>query len=166
MFKGVNISVSTLAVTMLAGSFALTGNAWARSAAESSKVTRLYSDARVQAQQLKEDADAMEAYSRSDLSWQWHVDAINKIRDDVNNLGRLLQQMDEDSVGAAPWQQTALDNIKPLAVELANDTVVAIDRLNRYPERVNTGDFQHRVDAIVESADHLAAKLDNRGGNF
>jgi hypothetical protein len=56
-------------------------------------VTRLLEDAREQAAVLSKDADEMEALTRSDVSWESHAYMLDKIKEDVNNLGRTAESL-------------------------------------------------------------------------
>lgn len=156
-----SIRASSLAVTMLAGWFAFPPAARAVNAVESAQVAKTLSDAKVQAYQLREDADEMESYTRSNTTWESHVDAINRIKEDVNAMGRLITKLQADRDGAAPWQQTAIDRVIPLAKETASNTTAAIDHLNKYPQRVNTAAYQNYLEAIADSANNLAATITN-----
>jgi signal transduction histidine kinase len=144
---------------MLAGCFAFATAAWAAGNAESDQVSRILSDAKIQAYQLKEDASQMESFTRSTASWESHADAIDKIKEDVNAMGRLLTRLQENRNSAAAWQQTAIDRVTPVAKELASTTTAAIDRLNKNPRRLNTADYQNYLEAIADSANNLAATV-------
>lgn len=152
-----NIRVSSLAVTTLAGCFAFAMAARAAGSAESDQVSRILSDARIEAYQLREDASQMETFTRSNASWESHADAINKIREDVNKMGSLLTKLRDNRNSAAVWQRTAIDRVTPVAKELASNTTAAIDRLTKNPKRLNTPDYQNYLEAIADAADNLAA---------
>jgi hypothetical protein len=146
---------------MLAVLVAYSTPARAADAVESDQVSKILSDAKVQAFQLKEDAEQMEAYTRSGASWRSHADAIGIIKEDVNKMGALLTKLQSSRNGAAPWQQTAIDRVNPVAKELAANTLAAIERLNKNPQRLNTPDYQNYLEAIVDSATNLADAITN-----
>ena len=159
MSISMRIRASSLAVTMLAGWVAFAGSPAAAGPVESDQVSRILSDAKMQALQLKEDADQLETFTRSDASWESHADAIGKIREDVNAMGRLLTRLEDNRQLAVPWQQTAIDRVNPVAKELASNTTAAIEHLNKNPHRLNTAAYQEYLEAISDSANNLAATI-------
>jgi len=64
----------------------LAGSANAAAVPNSEHVAKLLSEAKTMAFQLKEDAVAMEGYTRMNVSWESHAVAINQIKDHVNGL--------------------------------------------------------------------------------
>ena len=151
--------VSSLGVTMMTGWFAFSGLAKGANAVESDQVSSLLSNAETQAFQLKEDADSVERYSRATTSWESHADAINRIKEDVNKMGTLLNSLEQNRAGAAEWQQVAIDRVLPVAKELAANTTAAINHLNQFPKRLNTPNYQEYLEAIADSAANLASTI-------
>lgn len=159
MSVSMNIRASFLAVTVLAGCIATALPATAADEAGSEHASALFSDARMQAFQLKEDAGLLESYTHSKVSWQSHAVAIDRVREDVNQMGRILTQLQNARGTAEPWQQEAIDRLTPVAKELASNTTTAINTLNANPARVNTPAYQEYLEAIVDSANNLAATI-------
>lgn len=155
----VSTRASRFAVTILAGLVAFTTAARAADVVESDQVSNTLSDAKMLAYQLSEDAASMEAFTRLDATWQSHVEAINKIKDNVNNMGRLLAKLQDARSGAAPWQQTAIDRITPVAKELAANTTAAIEQLNKNPNALKLPAYKEYLEAIYDSASNLAATI-------
>lgn len=155
----VTIRASSLAMTMLMGWITFSTAAKAASEVESEQVSKMLSDAKMQAFQLKEDAEQMETFSRSSGSWASHVEAINKIKENVNAMGRLLAKLQDNRSSAVLWQRTAIDRIIPVAKELAANTSKAIEHLNKTPERLTTPAYQNYLEAIADSASNLASTI-------
>lgn len=161
MSKFRNIRASSLGMTMLAGCVAFAMPLWAAGAPESDHISQVLSDAKLQAFQLKEDADKLESFTHSNAAWETHSDVISRIREDVNKMGRLLATLQNDRASAAAWQQTAIDRVMPVAKELASNTTAAIERLNKNPRLLNTPDYQNYLEAIGDSANNLAGTISN-----
>jgi hypothetical protein len=159
MSVSMNTRASFLAVTMLAGCIAAVSPARAAGPVESEKVSALFSDARMQAFQLREDAGMLESYTRSNLSWESHAVAIDRVREDVNKMGRILGQLQDARGTAAPWQQEAIDRLTPVAKELAANTTTGINALNANRAHVNAPAYQEYLEAINDSANNLAATI-------
>lgn len=155
----VTIRASSLVMTMLMGWITFSPAAKAASEVESEQVSKILSDAKMQAFQLKEDAEQLETFSRATGSWASHVEAINKIKENVNAMGRLLAKLQENRNNAALWQRTAIDRVTPIAKELAANTTTAIEHLNKTPERLTTPTYQNYLEAIADSASNLASTI-------
>ncbi len=155
----VTIRASSLAVTMLMGWVTFSTAAKAAGEVESEQVSKMLSDAKMQAFQLKEDAEQLETFSRLSGSWASHVEAVNKIKENANVMGRLLTKLQNNRNIAAPWQRTAIDRITPIAKELAANTTAAIEHLSKTPERLTTPGYQNYLEAIADSASNLASTI-------
>jgi len=134
---------------IVAGVLAASSTAWAATAGDSEQVTKLLSEAKTMAFQLKEDAAAMEGFTRMKVSWETNSAAINQIRDHVNALERQEAKLQEVKGEASPWQRAAIDRITPFLDELAGYTAAIIEHLN--------GDKKHTID---EYNDYLEANAD------
>jgi predicted RNA-binding Zn ribbon-like protein len=155
----VTIRASSLVMTMLMGWITFSTAAKAASEVESERVSKILSDAKMQAFQLKEDAEQLETFSRATGSWASHVEAINKIKENVNIMGRLLAKLQENRNSAALWQRTAIDRVTPIAKELAANTTTAIEHLSKTPDRLTTPTYQNYLEAIADSASNLASTI-------
>jgi hypothetical protein len=155
------IRASSLILTMLIGWATFSTAAPTTGAVESEQVSKILSDARMQAFQLKEDAEQLEVFTRSQTDWASHAEAINKIKENVNTMGRVLAKLQDIRSSAAPWQQTAIDRISPLAKELAANTTAAIEHINKNPQHLKTPAYQNYLEAIADSASNLATTIAN-----
>ena len=129
MTLSMSIGGASLAVTMLAGWPAVSHAVRAVNAVEAAQVAKTLSDAKVQAYQLREDVDEMESYTRSNTTWEAHVDAINRIKEDVNAMGRLITKLQADRDG----------------IEYNGGH----HHLDKYPQRVKTAEYQNYLEAIA-----------------
>jgi len=127
--------------------------------ADSEHVAKLLSDAKTMAFQLKEDAAAMESFTRVDVSWESHAVAINVIKEHVNELGRQEAKLKEARVGAAPWQKTAINRIMPFLEELEGYTLAVIEHINSDPKRLNTAEYKDYLEANADYSADLAAMI-------
>lgn len=97
---------------------------------DSAQVSKLLQQAKTSANELRMDSSQMERYSASQLSWKSHANQINRVKEHVNNSGKILANLHEARDAAEPWQQEAIDKITPLLQELASNTTSIIDHLN------------------------------------
>ena len=135
---------------LLAGCLVIPSGAWAKAnAPDSEQVSKLLSEAKTMAFQLKEDAGMMESFTRMNVSWQNHATAINQVRDHINALGQQVTKLRAARENAAPWQKTAIDRINPFLDELGGYTAAVIEHIN--------GDKKHTIAAYN---DYLQANAD------
>jgi uncharacterized phage infection (PIP) family protein YhgE len=123
---------------------------------DSAEVTDLLSQAAQEAAQLSRDADEMESLLHSDVSWQSHADMLNRIRDDVNTMGRTVARLNTTYESGSEWQRQAVDRILPLLRELASNTTAAINHLNANQARPTTPDYVNYLEENAETAHQLA----------
>jgi len=128
---------------------------------DSGTVFKLLSEARTQAFQLSSDAAEMESFTTyfpQSLAWQTHIDALNRIKGDVNKMGRQLVKLEEAKATALPWQRLAIDRITPLLKELAANTTATIETLNKNKD-VAADEYEDYLEANADSASYLAAVI-------
>jgi hypothetical protein len=135
------------------------GTAHAAVVPDSEHVAKLLSEAKTMAFQLKEDAVAMEGFTRMNVSWESHAVAINQIRDHVNALEKQETKLKEARSAAAPWQRTAIDRIVPYLDELEGYTSAVIERINEQPKRLFTDDYKDFLQANADYATDLSAMI-------
>jgi hypothetical protein len=116
---------------------------------DSDQVSKLLSETKTMAFQLKDDAATMESFSRMDVSWESHKVAINQIKEHVNALGKQVAKLQAAEASASPWQVTAIDRINPYLDEMGGYTTALIEHLN--------GDKRHN---FAEYKDYLEANAD------
>jgi len=149
------VGTSTL---LLAGFLAASFPVRAADVPDSEQVSKLLSEAKTMAFQVKEDAVTMESFTRMDASWESHAAAINQIKEHVNALGRQVTKLNEAKSAASPWQRTAIDRIQPFLDELGGYTSAVIDHLNGTP-RHNIAEYKDYLEANADYATDLAAMI-------
>jgi hypothetical protein len=143
---------------LFAGLVVPTSTAVAREKHDSEQVSKLLSETKTLAFQVKEDAIAMESFTRMNVSWESHKVAINQIRDDINALGKQVAKLKAAEDSAAPWQKAAIDRIYPFLDELGGYTAAVIDQINGDQKR-NPADYKDYLEANRDYATDLAAMI-------
>jgi hypothetical protein len=117
--------------------------------------------ANTEAAELARDADEMTSLLHNDVSWESHAAMLSRIREHVNNMGRILAKLEEEREEASHWQQEAIDRMVPMLREIAANTTAAIEHLNQNHERPTTPDYveylQQNADTSHELADMISA---------
>jgi len=127
--------------------------------ADSEHVNKLLSEAKTMAFVLKEDADIMESFTRSGVSWEAHAAQVTLIKEHVNDLYKQEMKLKEARATAAPWQKTAIDRIMPFIDELGGYTSAVIEHLNASPRKLNTAEYKDYLEANVDYSADLAAMI-------
>jgi hypothetical protein len=103
----------------------------------------------------------MTSLLHNDVSWESHAAMLSRIKDHVNNTGRIVAKLQEEREEASPWQQQAIDRMVPMLKEIAANTSAAIEHLNQNHERPGTPDYaeylQQNADTSHELADMISA---------
>lgn len=123
---------------------------------DSEQVSKLLSDAKTQAFELKEDALTMERFTRLTSDWGTHSTAVTQMTEHINVVGKTLAKLEELRDGASPWQQTAIDRIRPLLKEIASNTETVIQFINQNPKRLFTTEYKDYLEANADNADRLS----------
>ncbi|MDE3200508.1 MAG: hypothetical protein KGN79_06250 [Acidobacteriota bacterium] len=106
--------------------------AWAGPDDDNANVNNLLDQAQYQAERLARDTNAMTGQIRSDVSWQALSDQLVRERAHVNDLGKLIHQLQSSRIDASRWQKESIDRVVPLLQDVANDTTDQIEYLNKH----------------------------------
>jgi len=128
----------------------------AAGSADSEQVSKLLSQAKTDAYQMKEDAAAMESYTRLNTDWRSHTTAVNEMKEHINAVGRILTKLEDARPQATPWQVTAIDRIKPLLREIASNTESIILALNKDPRRLTQAEYKDYIEANADESAQLS----------
>jgi hypothetical protein len=80
---------------------------------------------------LKNDAATLESFKwQTQLSWQTHAHQLTLAREHINKIGERLDRLHAIRFEAAPWQQRAIEQLVPVAANVAAHTEAAIQHLN------------------------------------
>jgi hypothetical protein len=126
---------------------------------DSDHVTKLLSDVKTQAFQLKEDAEYMESFTRSTASWETQAVQITLIKEHVNDLFKQEMKLMDARPNASVWQKRAIDRIMPFLDELGGYTSAVIEHLNASPRNLNTAEYKDFLEANADYAGDLAAMI-------
>jgi hypothetical protein len=123
---------------------------------ESQEASRLLREARTSARKLAVTTDQFQSYTRSKLNWRTHTEKAHQVKTEVNALGATVQKLEALKAEAAPWQQEAIQNIKPIAMELAQNTEFVIQHIRDNPQHLSQAEYQEALANKSELASQLA----------
>lgn len=123
------------------------------------EATNLLKQIRTDAAQLSQDGATLATLSRSGISGKTHAIYLNGVKARINATGQMLSRLEQIKDGAAPWQQEAIDQLTPIAQEVASNTQAAIVQLNGNSQRLLTPDYTESLRAIAASASDLSHSI-------
>lgn len=132
-------------------------SAAAGSVGDSETISGLLSEAKSEAIELRADAEKMETFTRSHLSFGSFATKLNEIKDHVNKTGKLLTKLNEARETGSSWQQQAIDHIAPTLKELAANTQSTIEHLMENRRVEHNPDLEEYGLVNYELAKGLAA---------
>jgi wobble nucleotide-excising tRNase len=124
--------------------------------ADSEQINQLFAEARLHASNAEKDAELLESYTRSMVTWETHSAKLHAIRGHVNDLIRDFNRAKDLRAEASPWQQEAIDKIEPLLKSMADHLSATIDHLNDNQSKVRMPEYQSYVKANRTLAEKTA----------
>jgi len=127
---------------------------------DSPQVTKLLSEAKTQAYQIKEDAIFMESFSYVSVSREAHAVAINTIIEHINALGKKVGELKAVEGEASPWQRAVIERINPYLEEMAGYSAAVVEHITRAPQH-NFAEYKDYLEANADYAGDLAAMIND-----
>jgi signal transduction histidine kinase len=129
--------------------------------AADNEASDLLKQIQTQAVQLSKDSATLASFSRSSLSRQSHAAYLNMVKQHINQTGRDLGRLEEIKSYAAPWQQQAINQLVPLAQQVASNTEAAINYLNENPNYLFAPTYAQTLEAIAGSASEMKDRVND-----
>jgi hypothetical protein len=126
---------------------------------DSQQLTQVLGEARDEAAELARDADEMESLIRTDVSWQTHAVTLDRIKDHVNNMARIVAKLTETRTSGSELQEQAVDRILPLLKDVAVNTTAAINYLNQNKSRPLTDPYNQYLLDNADTAHQLSSTV-------
>lgn len=108
------------------------------------------------ASKLSQDGATLATLSRSGVPSKSHGIFLNSVKDQINETGRLLGRLEQIKAGATPWQQQAIDQLTPIAQQVASNTQGAIKQLNGNPGQLFAPAYTDSLRAVADSTSELS----------
>ncbi|MDQ2776630.1 MAG: hypothetical protein M3Y57_17185 [Acidobacteriota bacterium] len=110
---------------------------------------------------LRTDASTLESYKlQNRMSWRSHADQLSKAREHINGIGERLDRLQAIKSVTAPWQQRAIEDIVPVAFNLAAHTESAIQHLNENRGYLYAPVYADHLTSISERSAELKTSVD------
>jgi len=93
----------------------------------------------------------------TNVSWEVHAHKLQALKDDVNEIGRIVTRLDEMRSSLSPAALDTLDRVVPLAKNLAANSQSAIQFLNADQQNFWTPSYRKNIVTIENESNQLAA---------
>lgn len=123
---------------------------------DSARINDLFNTVREHAVLAENDAELLDSYLRSHVSWETHSRKIATMKEHVNNLIADFNEAKTLRPEGSPWQQEAIDQIEPLLNGMAEHMNATINHLNANQSRVNMPPWRDYVRANRDYANRAA----------
>jgi len=126
---------------------------------DSQQLTEVLGEASDEAAELARDADEAESLIRNQVNWETHAAALDRVKDHVNNMARIIDKLTETRASGSDLQGQAVDRILPLLKELAANTTAAINYLNQNKSRPISEPYTEYLEDNAETAHQLSSTV-------
>lgn len=141
--------LAVLAFAMMAAPFLAAQNP------DSARINDLLQQAKEHAAQANLNAEKLDGYTRSRLSWQSHAAELNRMTENINELGKDVAALAAARDEGSPWQQEAIDDIDPLLRSMADHLGSMITHLADHQNQVHLQPYKDYAKANYELSDKL-----------
>jgi len=132
-----------------------------RDAAKVSHVADHLSVFEQQAAQVSRDAETLLSLARNrHISWESHTYYLNTLRHRINEMGRMLAELEEMKPRACEVERTAIEQARPHLVALAHETGDAMNLAREGSRNLRQAEYKETVADVSLHADGLYQALD------
>jgi hypothetical protein len=128
---------------------------------DSEEISGLLSQARTQAWQAAQDADTLQSYTMSPMTWESHAAQLRLIQERVNALAKTTIQLNDLRSQGSRWQQDAIDRVNPLLRDMNDALAATLTALSDHPDRVNMPTYREYVHANYDACEEAATVISN-----
>lgn len=157
--KGLSILYRFGSLAALALIFTVGSRTMPAQTPDSEAVSKLLVQAKSEALLVEHDANQLDSFTRSKLSWKSHARKLDEISEHINALGKTNRELSEQRLNGSPWQQKAIDQIDPLLRKMADQLTATIMHLKENPSRVHLPPYSEYVHANYEFASKTATMI-------
>jgi light-regulated signal transduction histidine kinase (bacteriophytochrome) len=126
---------------------------------DSPKVSSLLLEAKEDAVRLESDGRTMQTLTRQKYSRQSHKDQIAKMQHDVDDMGILFMELNQERAHSSAWQQLAIDRVNPMLIELTMSIQRTAQFLNESPNDLQSQKYHDYIQASAENASSMASLI-------
>jgi len=110
---------------------------------------------------LRANAETLESFRTSRLDWETHAHYLNSVRQNVNETGNVLHQLEMSRSSLPLWQQVAIDRVTPAAAQLAARTEDAIEHLTEHRNHLLNPAYSDHLTLMADHAEDMKTTVDS-----
>ena len=126
---------------------------------DSAQISNLFTEIKEHASLAEHDAELLDSYTRSHGSWKLHAYKLHDIKEHVNDLAHDYGEAERLREEGSPWQQDAIDRMRPLLQGMAAHLTATIEHQKKYPSHVRMQPYIDYVRANREYATKTSALI-------
>ena len=126
---------------------------------DSVEISKLLGNAKVHAALAEYDSDTLYTFANSEIPWEAHASQIRTISEHVNDLEKVVNQLNSIRSQGSLWQQVAIDRINPLLRHMAENLNDTIKELSDHKERIQTPEYRDYLRANSDLANRTATVI-------
>jgi hypothetical protein len=120
------------------------------------EANRLFEGAQTDAQQIKDHAERLQTFSDDpEVDWQAHVNQLDQLRSEVNDMGKKLCRLETIRRVVAPWQKKTIDRIAANVPLMADNTQDAILYVNTHQDFLLNPTYWRYADNLYSEGSSL-----------
>lgn len=125
------------------------------------KIDDMLADFEVKAADARRDAAFLESTRRSPrLTWQTHASNLNRMKDHINEMGKMLAELEGMKSQATLFQEKAIEAARPHLEDMAQRVEKGISWLTEDRESISKREYLDNLHGIWSSADTLCRNVD------
>jgi hypothetical protein len=125
------------------------------------QIVEQLSDFKQTASEMRREAETLKSMTPNKrLSWESHTYRLATLKDQVNEMGRALAELEAQKSLATEEQSLAIEHARPHLVSVAQNLTQAIELVNENRNSIQWGEYGDSVSDIYAHADALHTKLD------
>lgn len=120
-----------------------------------SEASQLLEEIRSASHRLTDNTANLKSFGRGGMSWQSHAGELMLIKEQINSVGERIQRLQAIRHVVAPWQQEAIDSVRPIALILAARAEAAIRHLNENQTYLWSETYQDHLTTLTTRAGQM-----------
>lgn len=112
---------------------------------DSTEINNLIKQVKTHAVSAEDDAQTLESYSFSAMGHLSQANRLTQIKEHADDLIADFNKLSELRPSGSPWQQEAIDRIRPLLQSVSTEMTATIQHLNENQSQVNMPPFRDHV---------------------
>ena len=126
-----------------------------------SKIDDMLASFESKAIETRRDAAMLESKRRnSQINWRTHADKLHAMKEHVNEMGRMLAELEGMKSKATLFQEKAIEAARPHLEDLAQRVEKALKWLNEDRTSISRAEYKENLHGIWSDADQLYRNVD------